>query len=147
PQSVEPEDDAAVPLATARLGACDAVAATPWPLTLAGRQVLLRRLEAMRERCMDRPAFLAMLGGAWLEDGDPAQALVWLERALLLDPDSLPARADHALALAALGEPAALRELALEWQRRPDMPALLRARIEAGLDGVVPGVRGSNGRA
>lgn len=113
--------------------ACTALASRPWPADAGERRSLIQRLEARRERCMDHPAFLAVLGGYWLEDGNPAQALLWLERSLLLDPQQLGARADHALALAALGERAALEELLKEWGGRTDLPPPLLSRlVEAG---------------
>ena len=61
--------------------------------------------------------------------GDAKQALLRLERALLLDPELLSAQADHALALAALGEPAAREELVRAWQDRTDVPPVLWKRL------------------
>lgn len=89
----------------------------------------ISRLDALRPNCIDDPLFLATLGGLLLEQGDAEQALIWLERSLLLDPDNLGTQADHALALAALGEPAALQELKQAWINRSDLPAPLRARL------------------
>lgn len=100
-----------------------------WPDGLNERREQLRRLQALLARCIDDTDFLAVLGAMLLDDGDAAQALVWLERALLLDPAHLGARADHALALSELGEPAALRELARQWRTRTDLPPGLRARL------------------
>ena len=78
---------------------------------------------------MDDPQLLAQLGGLLLENDDPTQALVWLERSLLLDPGNLGAQADHAIALAALGEPEALRALSEAWRQRSDIPSGLRERL------------------
>lgn len=103
----------------------------PLPRNAAERRILLLRLEALRERCLDHPGFLAALGGSWLEEGNPVQALLWLERALMLDPELLAARADHALALSALGEPQALDELLRDWRLRTDIPAPLVERLVA----------------
>lgn len=108
---------------------CTLLARTPWPADAGERRSLVQRLEARRERCMDHAAFLATLGGFWLEDGNPAQALLWLERSLLLDPQQLGARADYALALAAMGERAALEELLKEWGGRTDLPPRLFSRL------------------
>lgn len=110
---------------------CATLARTPWPITASGRARLLTRLEDQREACIDNAAFLALLGALWLEQGDPAQALLWLERALMLDPTSPATQADHALALAAMGERTAARELLERWSRRSDVPPALRARLEA----------------
>ncbi len=78
---------------------------------------------------MENAQFLAQLGGLLLENEDPAQALVWLERSLLLDPGNLGAQADHAIALAELGEPEALRALSEAWRQRSDIPPALRQRL------------------
>lgn len=104
---------------------------------------MLQRLGDARETCKDHPAFLATLGGNWLEEGDPTQALLWLERSLLLDPTLLGARADYALALAALGDNTARDELIAAWRDRADVPLLLRARLAAGT--TVATVNGSAG--
>lgn len=89
----------------------------------------LRAMAAMRDRCLDVPAFLAVLGGRYLDAGEPQEALIWLERALLLDPDSLGAQADLALALAALGNPEPLEALLASWRLRIDIPPTLLKRM------------------
>jgi hypothetical protein len=81
-------------------------------------------------------SFLAALGGLWLEEGEPGQALLWLERSLMLDPMQPGTLADHALALAALGEGAALNALVQEWRYRADIPPALRERLVAAHAGV-----------
>lgn len=111
---------------------CAALAASPWPRAPAARRALLHRFEILRNPCIGHAGYLAALGALWLEEGEPAQALIWLERSLLLDPDQLGAVADHALALAALGEPAARDALAQQWQSRSDVPAALRQRLMQG---------------
>ena len=110
---------------------CATLAQTAWPVTASGRAQLLTRLDATRDVCIDQPAFLALLGALWLEQGDAAQALLWLERALMLDPDVPGAQADHALALAGMGERTALQELVQRWRGRGDIPPALRQRLEA----------------
>ncbi len=116
-------------LERAQAAACSALANTRWPNTAAGRRAHLQRLESARPQCIQQADLLAALGALWLEEGEAAQALVWLERALLLEPGHLGAVADHALALAALGEPAALNELSKAWATRTDVPQALRSRI------------------
>ncbi len=112
--------------------ACLLLARSEWPATPVARRDLLQRFEGARAQCLESAPFLASLGALWLEEGEPGQALIWLERALLLAPDSLGAQADHALALAALGEPAALAELARSWRDRSDLPPELRIKLGLG---------------
>lgn len=109
---------------------CGALAATPWPRAPSARRELLHRFEILRSHCMEHAGFLATLGALWLEEGEPAQALVWLERALLLNPDHLGALADHSLALAALGDTTARDALAQLWSERADVPPALRLRLQ-----------------
>lgn len=109
--------------------ACEGATPNPWPTTATQRQAQLQRLELLRPGCMESPGFLAVLGGLLLEDGDPEQALIWLERSLLLDPGNLGALADHALALASLGERRALEQLTSAWAGRTDVPSALRSRL------------------
>lgn len=108
---------------------CAALAATPWPRSAQAQAALLRLMEVAADACNNDAVFLAALGGAWLEVGDAKQALLRLERALLLNPELLSAQADHALALAALGEPAAREELVRAWQDRTDVPPVLWKRL------------------
>jgi hypothetical protein len=123
------DDDAPPGSERRRREACALLAATPWPRSPSDRRVLLQRFELARPACMVHAGFLAVLGALWLEEGEPDQALLWLERALLLDPDLLGAQADHALALAALGDPSARAALAARWQQRVDVPPALRERL------------------
>lgn len=139
---------------SSRSATCERLAATVWPATTSGRAALLSRLEAARAECVDSPAFLALLGAAWLEFGDPPQALLWLERALMLDPTAPGARADHALALAAMDEPSALRDLIEQWRDRTDIPAALinrmvtaHGRIGRGHSAANPGAAAANAPA
>lgn len=111
--------------------ACNRLASQPWPLSAMARRALLQQLEAARPQCVTHPGFLASLGGLWLEEGEPSQALIWLERALLLDPGHLGAQADLALALAAMGQPVAVESLIREWRHRTDVPLPLRQRLLA----------------
>lgn len=113
-------------------GACAVQSARAWPVGPIDRRARIAELQRLRASCIDDAAFLAVLGALLLEDGDAANALVWLERAVMLDPGNLGARVDHAFALAALGEPAALAETAEQLRHRTDMPAALRARLYPG---------------
>lgn len=127
---------------------CTALATSPWPQTAAARRTLLHRFEAVRTACIAHAPFLATLGALWLEEGEPDQALLWLERSLMLDPEMLGAQADHALALAALGEPAARNTLAEQWLTRSDVPPALRQRLAMSLPSAAGVPRGAgNGSA
>ncbi len=108
---------------------CAQAASQTWPATDTLRRGEVQRLERLLPACIDNPMFLATLGGLLLEQGDAEQALIWLERSLLIDPGNLGAQADHALTLAALGEPKALEQLTRAWQARTDLPPLLRDRL------------------
>lgn len=109
--------------------ACAALAQMPWPTTAIARRAHLQRLESARTQCIRHAGLLAALGALCLEEGEPNQALIWLERALMLDPGSLGAQADMALALAALGEPTALSDLIKSWSARTDIPLALRNKL------------------
>lgn len=109
---------------------CSGLVPAPWPATLIERRLHLRRMEGARDACIAHAGFLSAYGALWLEEGEADQARVWLERSLMLDPDNLGAQADHALALSALGEPTALRELTAAWRRRIDVPDQLRRRLD-----------------
>ena len=123
---------------------CDMLAASAWPRSKAERDELLLRLEAARQACTNHAPFLATLGGNWLEAGQPDQAVLWLERALMLDPDQLAAQADYALALSALGDSTARRDLLERWAQRNDIPRLVWLRLQ-GTNGAVAAA--GNGQA
>lgn len=108
---------------------CTEVLPRAWPVTPVSRRVVLGQMQSFLRHCIDDAPFLAALGGLLLENDEPARALEWLERSLLLDPGNLGARADHALALAALGEPEAALQLAAEWRGRSDIPPALAAKL------------------
>lgn len=114
------------------IGLCQRAARETWPEDSVARRARLSSLEAQLSQCSADPDFLASLGALWLEEGEPAKALLWLERSLLLNPDALGARADYALALAELGEPAAREQLAREWRGRSDVPPHLTKRLQVG---------------
>lgn len=108
---------------------CIEVAATTWPSSPASRRAFIGTLQQKRSACLDDPVFLALLGALLLEEGDAEQALIWLERSLMLDPDNLGTQADYALALAALGQPEALLQIAESLRHRSDLPKALRDRL------------------
>ena len=110
---------------------CEQWVQAPWPTSPAARRALLDELQAQIPVCSGNTRFLVLVGALWLEEGDAARALLWLERALLLDPDAPGVRADHALALAAMGEFAARDELLREWRDRSDVPPALTRRLLA----------------
>ena len=128
------ESPVVMPLAAARgrhanAQACALAAPAVWPATPIARREQIDRMQIAVRLCIEEPDFLAVLGALLLEDGEPAQALTWLERALLLDPGNLGAQADHVLALAELGEPEGLRALTRQWRARTDIPRGLRDKL------------------
>ena len=139
-----PEDAAGSELNVAQpVDYCAMLAASAWPRTPVARRALLHRFEILRPQCIGHAVYLAALGALWLEEGEPAQALLWLERSLLLNPDQPGAQADHALALAALGEPAARDALAQQWLNREDVPLALRQRLAQGASTVAKNGNGT----
>lgn len=124
PTGDQPE---APPAPTAR--SCRDQGPAVWPTTTLQRRSAIERMEAARQACLEDAYFLSLLGALLLEDGDSEQALLWLERALMLDPGNLGAQADFAIALAVGGEMGPLQALAAAWRNRPDIPAKLQARL------------------
>lgn len=123
---------------------CSRLVPAVWPTGAISRRLQIARLQIYRPSCLDNADYLAALGGLILEDGDPEQALIWLERSLLLDPENRGAQVDHALALSELGQPEALHALVEDWRGRTDLPPALRNKLyppdAAALYGF-PGVR------
>jgi len=120
---------------------CKALPSSPWPATPIARRELLQRMDLARPGCMGDAPFLAALGALWLDEGEHEQALVWLERALMLEPELPGAQVDHALALAALGEPTAAIALAQAWQIRTDVPPEVRHRLQQVVQAAARGPR------
>lgn len=114
--------------------ACQAVVPAAWPVTDRQRRDLIARMATLRPACLGDAFFLAVYGALLLEDGDAEQAILWLERSLLLEPDNLGAQADFAIALAVAGDPGPVRALAAAWRLRADLPAALQARLAAAAD-------------
>lgn len=124
---------AAAPLPEAG-AACDTVVPAAWPVTVRQRRDLIARMAGLRQGCLDDAFFLAVYGALLLEEGDVEQAILWLERSLLLEPDNLGAQADFAIALSLAGDPGPVRSLAAAWRLRGDLPAALQARLAAAAD-------------
>ncbi len=122
--------DAATASASPALPPCEVLLATTWPSTPVARRALLQQMDLARPQCMGVAPFLALLGALWAEEGEHEQALVWLERALMLAPGLQGAEVDHALTLAALGEPAAAIALALAWRDRTDLPPAVSRKLQ-----------------
>lgn len=133
--------DGSAPPPAAIVNPCKALPSAPWPTTPIARRELLQRMELARPGCMSDAPFLAALGALWLDEGEQEQALVWLERALMLEPELPGAQVDHALALAALGEPAAAIALAQAWQIRTDVPPAVRHRLQQVVQAAARGPR------
>ena len=117
---------------------CASAEQAPWPASAAARRALIDALEQGAQTCSNRAGYLSLLGGLWLEEGDAGRALIWLERAVLLAPSALGARADYALALAVLGEPAARDQMLLEFRDRTDVPPALMRRLIASAQPLPP---------
>lgn len=131
--TTEPADAGVVAQGPAALppSACRHLAASRVPASASERRLLIQQLDLARGSCKDHPELLALLGSLWLDEGEPAVALLWLERALMLDPALSGARVDLALTLARLGDDTARQELLREWKGRTDVPAPARARLLA----------------
>jgi tetratricopeptide (TPR) repeat protein len=110
---------------------CPAPSVEVWPTTARARAAQLEVHLRVLPACLEDAPFLAVLGALLLEDGQAEQAVLWLERSLLLDPNNLGAQADFAIALATLGEPGPAAALWAAWAERGDVPAALRERLRA----------------
>ena len=73
--------------------------------------------------CQDQPVWLAWAGERLNRAGRHAEAVDYLERALLLDPTLLPANLGYLLALAGSGDIEAALALANDLLRQRDLPA------------------------
>lgn len=100
------------------------------PSALPKQADALPQWRALWTACLDQPEWLAAYGAVELQHGQPAQALVVLERAVMLQPQLLGARVDMAIALAQMGEVAAAQSLLLTLAQRADLPAALRQRLQ-----------------
>ena len=82
----------------------------------------LDALAPKMEACANNPATTGLYGGLLLRGGYLSQALIWLEKSLLLDPDQPSVQADFALALAAVGDSKGSTDLASQVMNRLDAP-------------------------
>lgn len=96
------------------------------PDSLAGLQALSQSLENQQSACAKDAGFLAWQGAVFNAMGLHQQAADRLELALLMRPDFLGAKIDYAVAIAALGDRKAARQLFDDLLAQTDLPAPLR---------------------
>lgn len=94
-------------------------------LSLTLRESLDRVAPQMTEVCGDDAISTGLYGGLLLRAGAVADALVWLEKSLLLDPEQRGVRADYALALSSLGDQASSRYIATDLLQTGTVPEAL----------------------
>lgn len=80
--------------------------------------------------CADNPITAGLYGGLLLRDGQLDQALIWLEKSLLMDPEQSTVQADFAVALAAVGDLKASSDLATQVIQRSDVPVSVTGVLE-----------------
>lgn len=117
PQTLQPPQPAAA--------LCPAAFPVEPPHDRAAGRRELQRLEGLAQACAERADYFAWAGLVLLTGGQPQQAAIALEKALLLDPDLPGAELDYAQALAELGERAPARQLVQSVLARPDIPHAL----------------------
>ncbi|MFH1572313.1 MAG: tetratricopeptide repeat protein [Gemmatimonadota bacterium] len=88
----------------------------------AGQLAAARQQFSQAYAAAPRPEALNALGVAWLQEDRPDLAAATFQRALALDPASLPALQGMAAAAAALGDSAAARQWRGRLQKLPDPP-------------------------
>jgi hypothetical protein len=86
----------------------------------------IQRLLSQIDACEAVDAYFAALGGALLIQGRIAEALVHLEKALLLNPDLPGTQLDYAQALALSGQKSAAVQLVDQVSTRPDIKPELK---------------------
>ncbi len=89
-------------------------------------------LMAAEQRCNDNALFLAYRGAWHLQLGEGDKAAVFLERALMLNPELSGAQLDYAQALAASGDTASAESLYRQLLSDRDLPGALRALVSSG---------------
>lgn len=87
-------------------------------------------VEREMERCADDSVAAGLYGGLLLREGQLGEALIWLEKSLLLDPDQPGVAADYALGLASMGESDASSALAEQVLLRNDIPENLETLLD-----------------
>lgn len=93
----------------------------------------LERLQAVAPVCLQSADFFAYQGQLLLQQQRFADALVALERSLLLDSSRPGVELDYVLALAKTGDSDSARSLAQQVLEREDAPAAVRAVLEDAL--------------
>jgi hypothetical protein len=81
-----------------------------------------RRLAPLESVCENRADYYAYRGLVALQREDASNAVEWLERALLINPNLAGVEVDYARALALAGDRAAAANLARDLLARPDLP-------------------------
>jgi hypothetical protein len=93
--------------------------------------VLMPHLQARLPACQNNVEWLVLAGQALMAAQQHLLASDYLERAIMLAPESQGAKLDYALALAGSEQPDAALSLLSGLQKEPDMPQHLRASIQA----------------
>jgi len=76
----------------------------------------------MTSKCGDDAISTGLYGGLLLRAGAVEEAVGWLEKSLLLDPEQRGVRADYALALSSLGDSASGRQIASDLLESGSIP-------------------------
>lgn len=108
----------------------------------------LERLQAVAPTCLQRADFYAYQGQLLLQQQRFTDALVALERSLLLDVSRPGVQLDYVLALAKTGDADSARSLAQQILAREDAPAAVRAALDDALrDSNSPSMQLADGSA
>lgn len=99
-------------------------------LTLVRAEPALQWVEREMGVCADDSVATGLYGGLLLRNGQVGDALIWLEKSLLLDPEQPGVAADYAVALAGVGEADASSALAEQVLSRSDVPETLEALLD-----------------
>jgi len=100
-------------------------------LSLSLRESLDLVAPQMMDSCGDDAISTGLYGGLLLRAGAISDAVVWLEKSLLLDPDQRGVSADYALALSSLGDANSSRELASDLLGVEDIPESLSTVLDS----------------
>ena len=120
--------------------ACPAVFPNEVPEDEALRRQELDRLLAAAPACLLRADYFAYQGQLLLQQGRYVDALVSIERSLLIDEGQPGVQLDYVLALSKTGDLESARALARQVLARDDAPAAMRTMLEGVLrDGAVRG--------
>jgi len=91
----------------------------------------IAEIEPRMENCAEDAIAAGVYGGLLLRSGRIGDALVWLEKALLLNPEQPGVQADYALALAAQGDRFSSKEIAGELLKRDEIPQDLESILSS----------------